>query len=130
MTTSVPSVACSASVVSGTSESVVAPGPIFVHSRSRLCVISSTAKVAIPAARPDRRISGIPTAAASTPPTSAASPSEARLPTVWSRRIGKRSGSTAAFSSSGTVSTPAQNAPTATKLIWPKESTPELPTKT
>jgi hypothetical protein len=52
------------------------------------------------------------------------------LPIVWSRRTGKRFGSTDAFSAVGTVSTPAANAPTATKLICPNESTPELPTKT
>ena len=93
-------------------------------------MISSTAKVAIPAARPERRISGIPTRNANTPPTAAARASEATLPIVWSRRSGKRSGKTPVFDSSGTVSTPAANAPTATKLIWPNESTPELPTKT
>ena len=89
---SAPTVACSAPVVSGTSESVVAPGPIFVHSRSRLWVISSTANVAIPAASPDSRISGRPTRNAKTPPTAAASTSDATLPIVWSRRSGKRSG--------------------------------------
>ena len=75
-------------------------------------------------------MSGIPTASASTPPAAAANRSEVAFPTVWSRRSGKRSGSTPVFDSSGTVSTPAANAPTATKLIWPNESTPELPTKT
>ena len=45
----------------GTSESVVAPGPILVHSRRMLCVTSSTAKVAMPAASPESRISGSPT---------------------------------------------------------------------
>ncbi len=93
-------------------------------------MISSTAKVAIPAARPDRRIRGMPTRKANAPPTAAASRSEATLPIVWSRRIGKRSGRTPVFDSSGTVSTPAANAPTATKLICPNEITPELPTKT
>ena len=93
-------------------------------------MISSTAKVAIPAASPDRRISGSPTRNANTPPTAAARRSEARFPIVWSRSSGKRSGSTPVFDSSGTVRTPAANAPTATKLIWPNESTPELPTKT
>ena len=38
--------------------------------------------------------------------------------------------STPFFDSSGTVITPAANAPTATKLVCPKEMTPELPTKT
>jgi hypothetical protein len=36
----------------------------------------------------------------------------------------------ACFSCVGTVRTPAAQAPTATKLMWPNESTPELPTKT
>ena len=93
-------------------------------------MISSTAKVAIPAASPDRRISGRPTSSAKTPPTAAASASEATLPIVCSRSSGKSSGSTPVFDSSGTVITPAANAPTATKLICPNESTPELPTKT
>ena len=93
-------------------------------------MISSTANVAIPAASPDRRISGRPTRKAKSPPTTAARRSDATFPIVWSRRIGKRSGSTPVFDSSGTVRTPAANAPTATKLIWPNDSTPELPTKT
>ena len=112
------------------SESVVAPGPIFVHSRRMLCVISSTANVAMPAARPERRISGSPSTSASTPPTSAASTSEGTMPSVWSRRIGKSSGSTPDFDSTGIVITPEAKPPTATKLICPNESTPELPTKT
>ena len=91
---------------SGISESVVAPGPIFVHSRRMLCVISSTANVAMPAARPESRISGRPSTSASTPPTSAASTSEGTLPSVWSRRIGKSSGSTPDFDSTGIVITP------------------------
>jgi hypothetical protein len=33
------------------------------------------------------------------------------------------------FTPGGIVSSPAAKAPTATKLMWPKESTPELPTK-
>ena len=36
----------------------------------------------------------------------------------------------AGFSPAGTESTPAVQAPSATKLMWPNESTPELPTKT
>ncbi len=35
----------------------------------------------------------------------------------------------AGFDSPGTVSTPAAQAPAATKLTWPKERTPELPMK-
>ena len=130
ITTTVPIAACVRSVVSGTSESVVAPGPIFVHSRRRLCVISSTANVAMPAASPESRISGTPTRNANVAPTRAASTSEGRMPIVWSRSSGKRSGRTPCFDSSGTVITPEANAPTATKLIWPNDSTPELPTKT
>ena len=49
---------------------------IFVHSRRMLWVISSTAKVAMPAASPQSRISGRPSTSASTPPSSAASTSE------------------------------------------------------
>ena len=41
-----------------------------------------------------------------------------------------RFGITAGFSATGTVSTPATHAPTATKLMWPNETTPELPMKT
>ena len=36
----------------------------------------------------------------------------------------------AGFSLRGTESTPAVQAPSATKLIWPNESTPELPMNT
>ncbi len=93
-------------------------------------MISSTAKVAMPAASPESRISGMPTRSANTPPTAAASRSEGTFPTVWSRRIGNSSGSTPVLDSSGIVTTPERNAPTATKLSWPNESTPELPTKT
>ena len=80
-----PIAACVRSVVSGTSESVVAPGPIFVHSRRTLCVISSTANVAMPAARPESRISGRPTTSAKAPRRAAASTSEGTLPIVLSR---------------------------------------------
>ncbi len=52
------------------------------------------------------------------------------FPIVWSRRSGNSSVRTPFFDSSGTVITPAANAPTATKLVCPKERTPELPTKT
>ena len=93
-------------------------------------MISSTANVAMPAARPESRISGSPSTSASTPPTSAASASEGIVPSVWSRRIGKSSGSTPDFDSTGIVITPEAKPPTATKLICPNESTPELPTKT
>ena len=43
---------------------------------------------------------------------------------------GKRDGITPGFTSVGTVISPEANAPTATKLTCPNESTPELPTKT
>ena len=36
----------------------------------------------------------------------------------------------AGFSLTGTESTPAVHAPSATKLTWPNERTPELPMKT
>jgi hypothetical protein len=93
-------------------------------------VISSTAKVAIPAARPERRISGSATTNAQTPPTSAARTSDVTLPVVRSRRNPARFGMIAGFSDAGTESTPAVHAPSATKLMWPNESTPELPMKT
>ena len=88
-----------------------------------------TANVAIPAARPESRIRGSPATNANTPPASAASASDARLPVVVSLRSPKRFGMVAGFSSTGTESTPAVQAPTATKLTWPNERTPELPTK-
>ena len=52
------------------------------------------------------------------------------LPSELSRITENASGSTPGFTSAGTVITPAANAPTAAKLIWPNDSTPELPTKT
>jgi hypothetical protein len=73
---------------------------------------------------------GSPTRKAKTPPTAAPSRSEGTFPIVWSRRIGNSCGSTPVLESSGTVITPAAKAPTATKAICPKESTPELPMKT
>ena len=83
----------------------------------------------MPAASPESRISGSPQMSAYTPPTSAASRSDGMFPTVVSRRNPKRLGIVAGFSSTGTESTPAVQAPTATKLMCPNESTPELPTK-
>ena len=93
-------------------------------------MISSTPKVAIPAARPERRISGSPTRSAYTPPTAAAASSDGTLPIVWSRSTGKRYCMIAGFSETGTERTPAVQAPTATKLMCPNETTPEFPTKT
>jgi len=93
-------------------------------------VIPSTANVAMPAARPDSRINGNPTRRAKTPPTAAATRSEGTLPTVVELRKSNRYGIVAGFSASGTESTPAAQTPTAKKLMWPNESTPELPTKT
>ena len=90
----------------------------------------STANVAIPAARPDNRISGRPTRKAKMPPTAAAISSDGTLPTVVELRKSKRYGIVAGFSCSGIESTPAAHTPTAKKLMWPNESTPELPTKT
>ena len=93
-------------------------------------MISSTANVAMPAARPESRISGSPATSANTPPTSAASRSDGTFPTVESPRKPKSDGIVAGFSSTGTESTPAVQAPIATKLMCPNERTPELPTKT
>jgi len=52
------------------------------------------------------------------------------LPIVWSRKRLARFGMIAGFSSTGIERTPAAHAPTATKLMWPNERTPELPMKT
>ena len=92
-------------------------------------MISSTPKVAMPAARPERRISGSPTRAAKVAPTAAAASSETTFPDSRSASHGKRLGRSALFSSAGIVSTPAVHAPTATNATWPNETTPELPTK-
>ena len=117
-------------VDSGTSESVRAPGPIASQFRSTLFVITSTANVAMPAARPDRRMSATPTRNAKRPPTAAARTSEIAFPTSALAMIGKRSGLSESFSASGTVVRPAAKAPTATKLTCPNETTPEFPMKT
>ena len=90
----------------------------------------STANVAIPAARPDRRINGRPTRRAKTPPTAAAISSDGTFPTVVELRKSKRYGIVAGFSCSGIESTPAAHTPTAKKLMCPKDRTPEFPTKT
>jgi hypothetical protein len=95
-----------------------------------LFVIPSTAKVAIPAARPESRMSGSPTSSANTPPTASAIRSDGTFPTVLELRKSKRYGIVAGFSCSGMERTPAAHTPTAKKLMWPKESTPEFPTKT
>ena len=129
-TATAPAVAWRRSVVSGTSESVVAPGPILVQRRMMLCVIPSRAKVAMPAARPESRINGSPATSAKAPPRPAASASDEALSIVWWARNGNRSVRMFGFVSVGTVISPAEKAPTATKLACPKESTPELPTNT
>ena len=90
----------------------------------------STAKVAMPAARPDSRMSGKPTRSANTPPTAAAIRSDGTFPTVVELRKSKRYGIVAGFSCSGIESTPAAQTPMAKKLMWPNESTPEFPTNT
>ncbi len=84
----------------------------------------------MPAARPDSRISARPTTKAKIAPTAAASASDGTFPTVVWRRNPARFGMIAGFSVAGTDSTPAVHAPSATKLTWPNERTPELPTKT
>ena len=93
-------------------------------------MISSTANVAMPAASPERRMRASPARSAKIPPTAAAIASDGTLPTVVSRRKPARFGIVAGFSSLGTERTPAAQAPTATKLMCPNETTPELPTKT
>ena len=92
-------------------------------------MIPSTANVAIPAGRPESRISAIPTTSAYTSPTAAASASDGTMPTVWSRSSGNRFGTTKLFCCAPSVISPARYAPSATKLMWPKEITPELPMK-
>ena len=93
-------------------------------------MISSTANVAMPAASPESRISGKPTTTAAMPPTTAARISDGTLPTVrWSRKPASP-GMIAGFSARGTESTPAVHTPSATKLMWPNDTTPELPTNT
>ena len=95
-----------------------------------LFVISSTANVAMPAARPESRINGRPTRSANAAPTPAASASDVTFPTfVWTRKCASP-GMIAVFWSGGTVSTPAVHTPSATKAMWPNETTPEFPTKT
>ena len=84
----------------------------------------------MPAASPESRIKGSAAASAQTPPTTPASTSEETLPVVRSRRKCARLGMIAGFSAAGTDSTPAVQAPIATKLMCPNETTPELPTKT
>ena len=76
----------------------------------------STANVAMPAARPERRISGIPTTSANTPPRTVAKASDATLPTECSPRNENSPGVIVGFNATGTVITPAVKAPTATKL--------------
>ncbi len=93
-------------------------------------MIPSTANVAIPAASPESRMSGSPTRSANTPPTTAAMRSDGTFPTVVELRKSKRYGIVAGFSCSGIERTPAAQTPTAKKLMWPNESTPEFPTKT
>ena len=76
-----PIAACQIPVVGGTDEKLFRAGPINPSYVSTLFVISSTAKVAMPAARPESRINGSPTASANTPPMTAARASDATLPT-------------------------------------------------
>ena len=52
------------------------------------------------------------------------------MPTCAWRSTGNISGSTKSFCCASSVRIPARNAPTATKLMWPNEITPELPTNT
>ena len=114
----------------GTVESVSGPGPIFSQLPTMFCVIISTANVAMPAARPDSRISGMPTPNAKNPPTTAAITSDQKFPTEWSRITGKTFGRMLDFVSAGIESSPAAYAPRMKKPIWPNDSTPELPTNT
>jgi hypothetical protein len=82
-----------------------------------LFVIPRTANVAMPAARPESRISGSPTTSANTPPTTAAIASDGTFPTVVELRKSKRYGIVAGFSCSGIESTPAAQTPAAKKLM-------------
>jgi hypothetical protein len=94
------------------------------------CVISRTANVAMPAARPESRISGIPTRNAKSPPAAAAITSDQTFPTECSRSSGKTFGRMLDFVSAGIESSPAAYAPTRKNPICPNEITPELPMKT
>ena len=93
-------------------------------------MISSTANVEIPGGEAERRISGSPTMNAQIPPTIAATASEVRLPVVRSESDVSKSRHDRRLLARGTDKTPAVQAPSATKLMWPKDSTPELPMKT
>ena len=93
-------------------------------------MISSTANVAMPAARPESRISGIPTRKAKRPPAAAAITSDQKFPTEWSPITPKTFGRMLDFVSCGIDSSPDAYAPTRKKPICPNEITPELPMKT
>ena len=84
----------------------------------------------MPAASPESRISGTPTTNAQTPPTTRREHERRQVADVRCARKCARFGMIAGFSLVGTESTPAVQAPTATKLMCPNESTPELPMKT
>ena len=112
-----PIVATQRSVVSGTLDSASGPGPIFSQLRTMLWVIPSAANVAIPAASPERRMSGRPTTRAYRAPMPVATTSDQALPSEWSRSTGKTLGRTLCFTSDGSVSSPAAYAPTITKLV-------------
>ena len=77
---------------------------------------------------PESRISGSPTTSANDAADGAATSSDGTLPTVVSRRKCARFGMIAGFCSAGTrehARPPTRRR--ATKLMWPNESTPELP---
>ena len=86
--------------------------------------------VAMPAGRPERRISGIPAMSANRPPAAAAIASDAAVEVCVWRSTANIDGRIRFFCSTSSVRIPERYAPTATKLIWPNDSTPELPMNT
>ena len=70
-------------------------------------MISSTAKVAMPACRPESRISGMPTRNANRPPAAAAITSDQKFETEWPEITPKTFGRMLDFVSCGIDSSPA-----------------------
>ena len=94
-------------------------------------MISSTAKVAMPGGEPGQAHQRQPDhEREERRPRAAASSSDGDVAERVVAQDREQVGQHAGLDSSGIVMTPAANAPTATKLICPNESTPELPTKT
>ena len=93
-------------------------------------MIPSTANVAIPAASPDSRMSGIPDEQRVHRPDAGGEQERRHVSDRVVPEQREEIRQLARLRVRGAVMTPAANAPTATKLVCPNESTPELPTKT